>query len=83
MSPDEPKNQARKNQGEGDRESADRYNKDLQRFVKTAQAKHAAREAVKAMDGPEGPELRKAEERGKARAKEEDPEEKRNYRKPS
>ena len=70
------------NQGEGDEKSAGRYNEDLQRSVKKSSYEHKAREAARALDH-EGPELRKAEDAGKARAKEEDPALERDHKKPS
>jgi len=70
------------NQGEGDKKSAERYNSDLQRSLKKSDYEHKAKEAARALDH-EGPELHRAEEAGKARAKEEDPALDRNYKKPS
>jgi hypothetical protein len=65
---------AGKNQGEGDRESARRYNKAQQEFVKSGKVEQAAKGSK---DDPE------AEAKGKARAKEFDPEEERDYTKPN
>jgi hypothetical protein len=62
-----------KNQGEGDRESAERYNKDTQEFVKKGRVDKAAQEATEDRD---------AERKGRERAKEFDPEENRDYSKP-
>jgi hypothetical protein len=60
---DEPKIQ-----GEGDYESARRYRRDVEDYVKTADIDRAAREAEP--DNPEeARELEKAEEIGKSRAK--------------
>lgn len=64
---------AGKNQGEGDKESAARYNEEQQKFVKSGRVEQAAREAK------EDPE---AEQEGRARAKELDPNEDRDYSKP-
>jgi len=64
---------ASKNQGEGDRESARRYNEDQQKFAKSGKVEQAAREA-KADPA--------AERKGRARAKELDPAVHRDYRKP-
>lgn len=61
------------NQGEGDRESARRFNQDQQEFVKSGRVDEAARQAK------EDPE---AERKARARAKEFDPEENRDYSKP-
>ena len=57
-----------KNQGEGDRESARRYNQHAREFVVYGDTRRAARDARDAVDGPEGPELEAAEARGKAPA---------------
>ena len=62
-----------KNQGEGDRESARRYNKDTREFVKKGRVEKAAQEATEDLD---------AEHKGRERAKEFDPEENRDYSKP-
>lgn len=64
---------AGKNQGEGDKESAERYNKEQQEFVKSGRVDEAAREATEDLD---------AEREGRERAKELDPEEERNYTRP-
>jgi hypothetical protein len=66
-------------QGEGDRESAKRYNKGTQEFVEAGKVDEAARRAGDA--DPE--ELEKAEREGEARAKELDPDEERDYTKPT
>lgn len=62
-----------KNQGEGDKESAERYNKDQQEFARSGRVDKAAREAT---------EDREAEEKGRERAKELDPDVHRDYSKP-
>lgn len=64
---------AGKNQGEGDRESARRYNQDTEKFVKSGKVDKAAREAQEDTD---------AEEKGRERAKEDDPQLHRDYSKP-
>lgn len=64
---------AEKNQGEGDRESAERYNQEQQKFVKSGRVEKAAQESTSDPD---------AEEQGRRRAKEFDPEEERDYSKP-
>jgi hypothetical protein len=64
---------AGKNQGEGDKESAGRYNKEQQEFVKSGRVEEAAQEAKEDLD---------AERKGRERAKEFDPEEERNYSRP-
>ena len=47
-------------QGEGDYESAKRYQQEQQAFAESGQVEEKAREAEEALDGPEGPELEKA-----------------------
>lgn len=72
------KNQPRssENQGEGDRKSAERYNKETQEFVKSGKVEDAAKKAA----GQSREEAERAEKAGRERAKEEDPEVHRNYR---
>ncbi len=59
------------NQGEGNRDAARRYDEKLEKFVaeKKSEIPGLAEDAERALDGPEGDELRKAEEIGKAKAK--------------
>lgn len=66
-----------KNQGEGDRESAERYNEASQDFVKSGKVKEAAQRAK----GQDPQEARHSEHEGKRRAKEEDPAVTRDYKK--
>lgn len=47
-------------QGEGDYESARRYQKDQHEFAKSGEVEKKAREAEDALDGPEGEELERA-----------------------
>ena len=61
------------NQGEGNREAGRIYNKEQQAFVEEGKVEEAAKEAKAAVEGPEGEELKKAEEEGKSHAKEFDP----------
>lgn len=71
-----------KNQGEGDRESARRYNEKTRKFVKSDKGK----DSVKKSDhsGIHSPdELKKAEDDSMARVKENDPEALRDYTKPA
>ena len=70
--------QGGKNQGEGDREAARRYNQDQQQFVQSGKVDEAARKAA----GQNPDEAREAEQAGRDRAKEFDPEESRDYSKP-
>lgn len=71
VNPANPRNP--NNQGEGDHESARRFNQDQQAFVKSGRVDEAARQAK------ENPE---AERKARERAKEFDPEENRDYSKP-
>lgn len=54
------------NQGEGDRRAARSYNEHVRDFIEDDKVEPAARAAAQAIDGPEGPSLRAAEEAGKA-----------------
>lgn len=47
-------------QGEGNYEAARKFDKDEREFIKTGQVEGKAREAAKAVDGPEGPDLERA-----------------------
>ncbi len=67
-----------KNQGEGDRESAKRYNEATQKFVKSGKVDEAARKAA----GQDPEEAKKSERKGRERAKEVDPAVHRKYDKP-
>jgi hypothetical protein len=67
-----------KNQGEGDREAARRYNEDQRQFVESGKVGAAAEQAK----GQDPAEAQAAEQAGKAKAKEFDPAESRDYRKP-
>lgn len=62
-----------KNQGEGNREAARHYNEEAEKFAQSGRVEKAARDAK-----PDP----KAEEAARARAKEHDPEEQRDYQKP-
>ena len=67
------------NQGEGDRESAKRYNRNTQEFVESGKVDEAAKRAGDA----DPKELEKAEKAGKKRARELDPAVERDYSKPT
>ena len=58
-------------QGEGDYESARRYKRDIDTFVKEkgGQIPDRAKEAERAVEGPEGEDLARAEEKGKSKAR--------------
>ncbi len=62
-----------KNQGEGDKESARKYNQETEAFAKSGKVEKAAKDAKEALDGSEGAELKQAEKAGKAHSKGEDP----------
>ena len=68
-----------KNQGEGDRESAKRYNEDTRDYVKSGKVEKAAKEAGKG----DREKMEQAEKAGEKRAKELDPSVDRNYSKPT
>jgi len=68
-----------RNQGEGDRESAKRYNENTQKFVESGKVEEAAK---KAGQGDKHA-MERAERAGKDRAKELDPAVDRNYSKPT
>ena len=64
---------AQTNEGEGSRSAARRYNEAQRRFAESGQVEERARDAERALAGPERPELEEAEAVGKSRAVEEDP----------
>jgi hypothetical protein len=66
--------EGKKNQGEGDREADRRYREGARQFVDEGHVKPAAKAAREALDGPEAASLRAAEQAGKSRIAEEDPE---------
>lgn len=66
-------------QGEGDRESARRYNEKTRQYVESGKVEKAAREAGKG----DPKEMEKAEKAGLERAKELDPSVDRDYSKPT
>jgi hypothetical protein len=61
-----------KNQGEGDREAARRFNEDEQKFVQSGRTPEAARRAAP-RDENEARQMQQAEEAGRSHAKDEDP----------
>jgi hypothetical protein len=73
------KHQQRDNEGEGNRTAAREYNEAQRRFVESGKVDEKAREAERAMEGPERRELEDAELVGKRHAAKEDPEIKRRY----
>jgi hypothetical protein len=62
-----------KNEGEGNQTAARQYNEAQKSFAESGKVGAAAKDAARAVDGPEGDELRKAEEIGKRHAHGEDP----------
>ena len=68
-----------KNQGEGDRESARKYNEATREFVESGKLKEKQGEAA----GQDATEAEVTERIGRERAREEDPEVKRDYDKPT
>lgn len=58
-------------QGEGDYRSAREYIRDIDRFMreKSGQIHDMAKEAEKAIEGPEGKQLKKSEEKGKSKVR--------------
>jgi hypothetical protein len=61
-----------KNEGEGNKTAARRYNEDQQEFVKEGRVDEAAKKARDAVEGKEGDELEQAEEEGRSHAREAD-----------
>lgn len=61
------------NEGEGNRTADRHYREDVRDHVENHDVQGDAQRARDAVDGPEGADLRRAEEKGKARAKGEDP----------
>jgi hypothetical protein len=61
------------NEGEGNKTAAREFNKAERRFVESGAVAAKAREAERALDGPEKQELERAEAIGKSRAAGEDP----------
>lgn len=63
---------ASKIEGEGSYTAARAYNTETEKFAKSGQVKEKARDAQKALDGPEADELKRAEKVGKSRSRGED-----------
>ncbi len=61
------------NEGEGNKTAARQYNEAQQRFVHSGKVEEKAREAEKALDGPEMEALQQAEAIGKRHGAGEDP----------
>lgn len=62
-----------RNEGEGNKTAARRYNKAQKEFAEKGQVDQKAREAEKALEGDEGRELERAEAEGKRHSHGEDP----------
>ena len=73
-----PQHSGARNQGEGDRESAGRYNEATREFVESGKVK----QALERVGEQEPQEAESSERAGRERAKEEDPAIHRDYRKP-
>jgi hypothetical protein len=63
---------SRPKKGEGDYESAERYQRDASKFAHSGKVDKAARDAKEAREGPERPDLDRAEDIGRSRAKDKD-----------
>ena len=66
-----------RNEGEGNRTAARRYNEAQKRFAQSGKVEKKAHEAEEAIEGTERKELERAEAEGKRHIAEEDPEVKR------
>ena len=58
-----------KNEGEGNRTAARRYNKDTKEFIDSGAVDANAKKAREAVDGSEGEALKRAEEKGRKPAR--------------
>jgi hypothetical protein len=65
------------NEGEGSRTAARRYNEGVAKTVQGGHVNEGAQKAARALDGAEGPELKRAEEKAKHAADNPAPEKKR------
>jgi len=65
--------QKQKNEGEGNRTAARAYNTASEKFAKSGRVGEQARRAQQAVDGPQKPDLDRAERLGKSKARGEDP----------
>ncbi len=64
---------SKRNEGEGNKTAAREYNKATTDFAKSGRVEEQAKAARKAVDGPEGEDLRQAEAEGKRHSHGEDP----------
>ena len=70
-----------RNEGEGNKTAAKEYNEATKKFVQSGQVERKANEALAARSGPEKQSLDQAEKAGKSKAKEEDPQIRREHAK--
>jgi hypothetical protein len=56
-------------QGEGNRDAARHYNAASEKFARSGKVESAAKDAEKALEGPEKDELKRAEKEGRSHAK--------------
>ena len=54
------------NEGEGNKTADRAYRKGTEEFIRSGQVEEQARKAAEALDGDEGPDLRKAEDKGRS-----------------
>lgn len=54
------------NEGEGNKTADRSYRKGTEDFIRSGQVEKQARKAAEALDGDEGPDLRKAEDKGRS-----------------
>jgi len=73
--------QLQRNEGEGNKTAARRFNKEQRRFAESGRVGDGAREAERSREGAERPELDEAETIGRRHAAAEDPKVKRPYEK--
>lgn len=78
----QPDEHRQENEGEGNRTAARAYNKDTKEFVDAGRVGKAAEDARTAMEGGERKELDEARKEARSHAKEHDPEEVRDHKKP-
>lgn len=62
-----------RNEGEGNRKADAQYRKGVEEHVRNHDVQGDAERARDAVDGPDGADLRRAEEEGRSRSKGEDP----------
>jgi len=65
MPKEKAKQTTQPNEGEGSRTAARRYNAGIQKTIRRGHIDEKAREAARALEGPEGAALRRAEQKAK------------------